>query len=503
MPRRSLVYPLAVISAFLFMALLPVNSFSAEKEDLDPWFKRVTALENQEKWEEADALYQEITQTFPSRPEGWFFYGQSLVGRKRFGEAVAPLEKARELAPQVSHPYLLLTQCYVEAGRFDEAREILKKFSEIKPQSGDADFWHGKIHTSKSDWKKASEYFENALQKNTQYRAESRLGLAVTYLHLGEMEKSKRYFDEGMSEAKSVLVPVEERRKARPWDLSVGTHGFYTSNVLGTDNKTLKPDEIPNRGDFGTAWYLDGGVKPVQSEWFDLQARYSYYEDAHVEAEDVNILSNAITLQPRLHHDRWYVESDLGWQHERLAGDPFRFGFLARPAVGYQWKQVSVRTGYGWGRTFYHRDPTNADQNRDNDRHTWFTDMFYFPKKFGIKVITTGIDLGAEDDQGADYDQTFFQGRVGLKTQPYHQIRLGLWSGFGARAYEDANSLAAPSPYSVKRHSANFSLGTELSRPLTKSLTAFTRYNYSREYSNITIFSSTSHTVSVGCRYEL
>ena len=403
-------YPAILVLIFTLLVSIPVDLFSAPDVDLDPWFSRITELENKGKWDEADALYQEVTRKFPARPEGWFFYGQSLAGRKHFQDALAPLEKTRELAPQVSRPYLLLTQCYVELNRLSDAREILEKLNAIKPASGDSDFWYGRIHSSEKDWKKAAGYYESALQKKTQYRAESRLGLAVIYLYLGETEKSKRYFDEGMSEARSALVPVEERRDERIWDLSLGTHGFYTSNVLGTDNKTPKPDELPSRGDFGLAWYMDAGVKPVQSEWFDLQARYNFYEDVHARAEDVNIVSNTITFQPRIHHGRWYLESDLGWQHETLGGGPFRYSLIARPAVGYQWNRVSVRTGYGWNRTFYHRFPTNPDQNRDNDRHIWFSDAYFFLSRFGIKVLTAGMDVGREDDSGSDYDHVFFSG---------------------------------------------------------------------------------------------
>lgn len=503
--NSSYRYSAFLLLILFFVITIPVGLFSAQggpNGDIDAWFARVTELENKGKWSEADTLYQEITQKFPDRPEAWFFYGQSLLGRKRFQEAIEPLEKSRSLAPKVSRLYLLLIQCYIETGQMDKAQERLAQLKEIKPESGDVDYWQGKIHTSQSDWPKAVEYFQTALKKKTQYRTESRLGLAASYLQMGEKEKSKRYFDEGIAEAKTVLVGLEGRRTPRRWDLSVGSHGFYTSNVLGIDDKTPRLDELPSRGDFGVAWYLDGGVKAIQSEWFDLQARYSYFEDLHLEAESVNFLSNAITLQPRIHHDRWYIESDLGWQHDMLGGDPFRHAFIARPAAGYQWDNLSVRSGYGWSDSSYHRAPLNRDQDRDNTRHTWFTDAFYFPRKFGIHVITAGMDVGTEDNKGADYDHNFFQVRLGFRTVPYHKFRFGAWTSAGKRNYEDANSLA-PVAYSMKRHSTSFSLGTEISRSITRGLTAFTRYNYGREYSNINVFESTSHTVSLGCRYEL
>jgi len=93
------------------------------------------ALERAEKWEEARAAYQQLTDKFPDEALSWFLTGRYLTARGLYREAADAFEKGLEIDPESEAAHLYLARLSIELGDPALSSRHSAKVIEIQQQA--------------------------------------------------------------------------------------------------------------------------------------------------------------------------------------------------------------------------------------------------------------------------------------------------------------------------------------------------------------------------------
>lgn len=214
--------------AILQNDLLPIFNDRSYVLDLSGSISTAQAYVDQQKWQKALSIYQQLVTGYPDLPDLHHLQALVLFELADYSEALKSIEKAIAIGP-VKAGYLQNQADALSAlGRYDEAISAYKEALQIEPNdidvlinmgnayhlTGDTDSALkcykkilvfapdaykainniGKIYFGQGDIKTALTYYDNALQLDADY-AEAKFNKAVALLSIGEYEKGWSYYE--------------------------------------------------------------------------------------------------------------------------------------------------------------------------------------------------------------------------------------------------------------------------------------------------------------------
>ena len=487
---------------YLWVAIMiTANAFfstSVKAASFDESMRSALHAENQKQ------ALEELVHKYPEEASALFLYAQHLFNEGLYSQSESLFLRLLKINPDYPYANLLLGQIAYDQRRPKQAIKYLNREIKIN-NTADAYYWLGKSYQQIKKWDKAASSYEIAIRLKTRYLAESRIGLSWVYGKSGELDKKPQLAGSDIRDFS--LQREEQKRKpldsSKRWGLTAGSQMFYTDNVAGTDDKVARPPDQNHRYDFGSAWYLNSDVALLESDNFDLDLEYDYFQNLHFEAEDYNVLSNTVNIRPAFKWDSWTLGTNLKWNHLNLSGDPYRYSLEAAPFLRYRHQRLLLESGYSWKRSFYSYSPQlQPEQDRDNQRHQINLSIIYFFPKC-IQFAATGINFGIEDNEGIDYDQRFIGGYFAVRTHSWKRLYADASVNWTLERYLHPNTAALIYQSQI-RHSQDVNLSFGLTRLIgDHGLEIYTRYDYARSDSNITFYTYTTNTVTAGMRWRI
>lgn len=132
-------------------------------KDFEKKKRRALELLNQNRLDEAKALYEKLSRRLPKDAAVWFMLG-TVEGRLgRLGAAEQAMRQALHVDPALAEAWLGLGQALELQGRVDDASETYLKALERKPQLAEAHAALGRLYNAKGWYGRALEHLNRAI----------------------------------------------------------------------------------------------------------------------------------------------------------------------------------------------------------------------------------------------------------------------------------------------------------------------------------------------------
>ena len=179
-------------------------------------FAQAAALGNEDKYDEAIALYNEVLADVPQCQECYMNLGAVNTRKKDWAAAEAAYKKAIELKPEAPDSYNGLANVYNAQQKFKEAAEMSaeagKRVAAVPGAGAGASanilYNQGAIAWNANDFQKAKEHFEAAIKADPNH-AESHFMLGKVLINLGKLEEAATEFETYLKVAPSGLNAKE------------------------------------------------------------------------------------------------------------------------------------------------------------------------------------------------------------------------------------------------------------------------------------------------------
>jgi len=164
--------------------------------------------------EKAEAIFREITERFPDRPEGWMRLAVHVgASSSRKNEAKGLLLKATELADDDARPWVALAEFSSLAGEYAEAEAAWRSATEVDPDASELWRMFGRFYLRHEMLKNAEGAFTRAIEVDPEdARAWEQLGVTLIRQNdrAREAEKALR---EAMAKAPASCSPIHSLGK--------------------------------------------------------------------------------------------------------------------------------------------------------------------------------------------------------------------------------------------------------------------------------------------------
>lgn len=189
-------------------ALEYLDNALAIKEISDAYALRAKMLIKLGKREEAVVSLQHAVMSQPRNQQLRLAYARLLVDVKEYERARVEFEKLHKLAPNDPDLLYTLGLLSLESERFDAAEKYLTQLLDLGKREGEAQYYLGRIHESRSDYPLAIEWYNKV--KTSEYKFDARIRSANLVAQMGRTDEAieqLRQMAEG-SQSKASLVRI-------------------------------------------------------------------------------------------------------------------------------------------------------------------------------------------------------------------------------------------------------------------------------------------------------
>jgi tetratricopeptide (TPR) repeat protein len=123
---------------------------------------------------------------------------QKLYEEDKHEEALALFEEVVKMDPKSAEAYYGIGTCYIQLGQHDKAIKAFKKLLSIEPSSSTAYYNLGLCYAAKNQWDLAIAQYKKAVADNPQ-NAPAHFELASAYFITKNLEKAKKHYDTAAS----------------------------------------------------------------------------------------------------------------------------------------------------------------------------------------------------------------------------------------------------------------------------------------------------------------
>ena len=143
----------------------------------------------QEKWQQADSVYEEILIEEPENADVMYLLATSKMSQNKNDEALEIIDKAIDLNEKAPAYLQLKASVLARKGQADEALNVLKKALKENPNLYQGQILAGHLYYTKGDIKNAEKHFHMA-EKIDNKKPEAHVNLAKILLEKGDLEQA-------------------------------------------------------------------------------------------------------------------------------------------------------------------------------------------------------------------------------------------------------------------------------------------------------------------------
>jgi tetratricopeptide (TPR) repeat protein len=281
----------------------------------------------------AEAAYRQAVELDPSELSHLRGLGQTLLSEEKYPEALAIYQKLSEMLPDDSDTYLRIAQIYRELHQLDKAEESLVKARQFAPGSLEVMYNEAMIYESQGRFEDAIRVLSDAVtgvKSQSKVLPSRRRSLAILYQQLGMLYRDTQNFQAAVYTFQELgHLGDEEDRRARLLIMDTYRQSRDLPKALQTGREALAkyPDDASIRNSLamllGEAQQPEEAIKLLQANLkgnaSDRETYLSYsqiYERSHMykQAEDAARKAESLAKQPSDNELAWLL---LGAIYER------------------------------------------------------------------------------------------------------------------------------------------------------------------------------------------
>ncbi len=496
-------------SVLLSLALtLGFSDPVAASPQSDELVRQGVAELKKQNFDEALGRFQAANTADPKDPEAAFFMGVALNRLGRHQAALFVLERAKEIGSTNPELGFETGWALVAVGRFKEAAAQLEAFEKARPGRGQTSEFLGRAYFGLGELDKAEAKLKEAMERDPKLKPTVLFYLAAVEAGRKNLEAARKNLQALLQEAPESplgrMLREELARVARaaairekPWSVTFALGGGYNSNVIALGDNSPLPQGVTRKNTGFGRFTLGGTYSWLLGREDTLTGGYAFLADLY------NQVSSSDTRDHFAYGDYRHVFSRelvgalrVSNEFTQIARTNFRNQFAVRPTLGYRFADwgVTELTYAATTSNYYFNAP--KVQDRDGVTHTLGLNNFFTIPGTQLSARLGYFHVWNLAD-GNDFD---FQTN-GLQVGLAHPLP---WQITGEIAYtrtwdrfEHKNSLAGVG-FDFARKDDVDAATLQLVRPISEMLRLYTRYDFTRDHSNISFFAFKQHVVSAG-----
>jgi tetratricopeptide (TPR) repeat protein len=281
----------------------------------------------------AEAAYRKAVDLDPSELSHLRGLGQTLLSEEKYSEALAIYQKLSEMLPDDSDTYLRIAQIYRELHQLDKAEENLVKARQFAPGSLEVMYNEAMIYESQGRFEDAIRVLSDAVtgvKSQSKVMPSRRRSLAILYQQLGMLYRDTQNYQAAIYTFQELgHLGDEEDRRSRLLIMDTYRQSRDLPKALQTGREALAkyPDDPSIRNSLamllGEAQQPDEAIKLLQANLkgnaSDRETYLSYaqiYERSRMykQAEEAARKAESLAVQPSDNELAWLL---LGAIYER------------------------------------------------------------------------------------------------------------------------------------------------------------------------------------------
>lgn len=173
--------------------------------EINRQFETAAALAAEEKYDEAEAVFEALLAQQPDLAEAHYNLGLLLIRKQEPARAAAALERTLELRPDHAPAAMVLASVYEEAGRSDEAVALAEKVAGEHPEDAQIQIDAAYLHLNAGRGDEAQPFLERALAQ-APANAEVHYLLGTVAARQGEFSRAVELLERYLA-----LAPADDR----------------------------------------------------------------------------------------------------------------------------------------------------------------------------------------------------------------------------------------------------------------------------------------------------
>lgn len=465
-------------------------------------------------YEQAADLFEQARQVVPNDPEAIEYLGQTLLRLKKHRDAEALFQALTISHPTRAQPWLGLAISQSQLGKYQEALASLDQAEKLDPKNPLVYFYQGVVSHELKSFNQSPALFSRAMALSPDLTPTARYYTGMSYYERGLLDQAQKEFEAAIAAgepeselARSARAILQQRTAApkgpRQWDLNLSISGQYDTNVVLLPIGIQPPGGttgISQKDDFRTTFYARGEYRPIQTSVWTAGGTYGFYQSFHQKLTAFDIQDHAPSVFIQRQIGIVAARLQYAFDYVRVGQDPFLFAHAVQPIITIAesnslFSQIQLR---------YQNKDFQDDRfagNSFRDGKNWLagiTQYAYFAN--GTGNVRLGYTFDTDRTGGgnppvatpgvqtnADWDYKAHRLSVGLGVPDFWTLKSNFAFDYYHMDYDNPNSFSVGG--TTKRRDNIMFFTATIGRPLADWLSIAAEYNYTRDQSNLPVFS--------------
>ncbi|MGH7255394.1 MAG: tetratricopeptide repeat protein, partial [Nitrospirales bacterium] len=468
------------------------------------------------RYEDAKTRFEAALEARPGDLDAAFYLGQTLIRLQQPYEAADVFRRLVLINPKSGRAHLGLGMALFNQADNQAALTTLDEAERLAPDSALVHYYQGLAYARLGAYEESFEPFARAMVINPGLAPEAQFQRGLAFLRQGDSDKARAEFQAvAAAEPESELGRSAKRyleraaaaapKEKKSWSLDLAVSSQWDSNVvllpIGTQPNPITG--ISRKGDYRTALYARGELRPYQTDRWTVGSSYAVYRSFHRELAGFDVETHTPIFF--VQHQRGAIQARLQYAFDYVnVGDaPF---LHAHSAQATMYVVQSRRAFMEFKARYQDKDFQHGRFvfNSARDGKNWLagaTQYLLFGEEGGYMKV--GYTFDADRTGGgspgtavggvttnADWAYKGQRASVGIGLPLMWQVKADASFDYYRQDYDNPNSFscAAGTACSDKRQDDIYIVNATLSRDLTERLSLAAQYSYTRDEANLKVF---------------
>jgi tetratricopeptide (TPR) repeat protein len=474
----------------------------------------------QENYDEAIALLTQAWEKGTHTPEKAFLLGQTYRLMLNYPKAREYLEEALRLKPNFPQAQLMLADTLLAIDKPKEALPVLQKLEASGYEPGQTAYLLGMALVKEGKYSEALEYFRKA-QQDPKMAQEAAFQASLALAALNRLKEARATMEKVITLgpqtqtadfAQRYMGLLEKRlEELRPFHLGATVGVDYDSNVTLQTGGASAAATSAGQGSLtytqtATAEYNFFAGQPI-----NVLTQYAYYQNFHMRIPSFDLLSHYVAVIPTNNFKSGRVRFTLIYKYADVGSDKYYTGYLMTPTLLYLvTPTVGLEVGARFNRQVYWTPVFLSQDERTGNVFGNSLGLYYFFKN-QKGFLQARVSYEHDNTQGSNWDNSTYRLLVAALYPVTDRLKINAFVDMYLQPYDNVffngetvdNVAGAPLLPQPKRYDQVIIPGLQITYEMLKGLEFNVHYFFTRDASNVRLYSYSRHIVGcqLGYRY--